>query len=277
MFAADARAELGDRVAAERMLALAASRAEGPKDVAAGVPLVRAITHALDGDLPAAATLADAGVAVLAGHRSSAPTRWWGLWLLLRTVTGRDELGARATFAEANAGRLRVNRGALAYADALAAGRAGAADRYAEALARGDADLRNHPWWQRLLRVQIWSAAVSEGWGDPVPGLRADAAWLDLHEAQALATRCRNLLRAAGAPDRRTAGAPVPPSLRAVGVTGREAQVLDLVVDGLSNAEIAARLFVSVRTVETHVSRLLAKTGAKDRAQLRTHAARESQ
>jgi DNA-binding CsgD family transcriptional regulator/tetratricopeptide (TPR) repeat protein len=277
MYAADARAELGDRPGAEHMLAMAASRTEGPKDVAAGVAIVRAISHALDGDLPAAAALADDGATVLAEHRSSAPTRWWGLWLLLRTVTGRDEQGARATFTQANAGRLRVNRGALAYAEAVAAGRAGADDQYADALARGDAELRSHPWWQRLLRVQIWSAAVTEGWGNPVPGLRADAAWLDEQGAQALATRCRNLLRAAGAPDRRTAGAPVPPPLRAVGVTGREAQVLNLVADGLSNAEIAARLFLSVRTVETHVSRLLAKTGAKDRAQLRTHAARQRQ
>jgi DNA-binding NarL/FixJ family response regulator len=65
----------------------------------------------------------------------------------------------------------------------------------------------------------------------------------------------------------------VPPSLRAAGVTAREAEVLTLVAEGLSNHEIAERLFVSVRTVETHVSRLLAKLAATDRTRLRTYAA----
>ena len=57
--------------------------------------------------------------------------------------------------------------------------------------------------------------------------------------------------------------------LRAVGVTGREMEVLRLVGDGLANPEIAARLHLSRRTVETHVGNLLAKTGAAGRAQLR--------
>src|SRR5690242_4201846 len=51
----------------------------------------------------------------------------------------------------------------------------------------------------------------------------------------------------------------------ALGISGREAEVLTLVGEHLSNAEIGARLFISVRTVETHVSSLLRKLGAADR------------
>jgi len=52
-------------------------------------------------------------------------------------------------------------------------------------------------------------------------------------------------------------------------VTTREMDVLVLVADGLTNREIAERLFVSPRTVETHVASLLAKTGTASRAELR--------
>jgi DNA-binding NarL/FixJ family response regulator len=50
-------------------------------------------------------------------------------------------------------------------------------------------------------------------------------------------------------------------------LTPREADVLRLIAAGQSNREIARTLFVSEATVKTHVNRIFAKTGSRDRAQ----------
>jgi NarL family two-component system response regulator LiaR len=55
--------------------------------------------------------------------------------------------------------------------------------------------------------------------------------------------------------------------LRDLGVTPREREILELIATGLSNREIAEKLFVSENTVKTHSSRLFDKLGAKRRTQ----------
>lgn len=64
-----------------------------------------------------------------------------------------------------------------------------------------------------------------------------------------------------------TAASPAAPAERFPQLTPREAEVLALVAEGLGNGEIAARLFVSVSTVKTHINALFAKLDVQTRAQ----------
>ncbi|MGI5208040.1 response regulator [Spirillospora sp. CA-108201] len=74
---------------------------------------------------------------------------------------------------------------------------------------------------------------------------------------------------AAGEAPRRAPGGRLPD-----GLTRREAEVLALIAQGRSNAEIAGDLFISEATVKTHINNLFAKAGLRDRAQAVTYAFR---
>jgi DNA-binding NarL/FixJ family response regulator len=87
---------------------------------------------------------------------------------------------------------------------------------------------------------------------------------------QAVAHHLVDAVAAGPAPKERSEGETDLPD----GLTPREAEVLSLIADGLSNTEIAERLVVSPATVKSHVNRLFAKTGVRDRAQAVTYAYR---
>ncbi len=265
-----ALADAGDVAGMTQMLAQAVARPYASREVTATAAVVRGVHAVLTHERVNADRLVDGGLRPLAQHGSAAPFAYWGLWVVLRAAVSDDDWPRRLVSAKPVAGRSMV-RGALLFADAIAAGRAGDAASAAELSAAANDVLAGQHWWRRLLRLVVLESAVLDGWGDPVPELRADLAEFERLGQDVAARTCRDLLRQAGAPTRRGRGSgAVPPRLRAAGVTSREVDVLDLVIQGLSNAQIAERLFLSRRTVETHVASLLAKLGASDRADLRT-------
>jgi DNA-binding CsgD family transcriptional regulator/tetratricopeptide (TPR) repeat protein len=117
--------------------------------------------------------------------------------------------------------------------------------------------------------IRVLSARLLDG--------RARARWLrealEIFEAAGAsleADRVRRALRDVGGavPRRKHVSARIPAELVDAGVTAREVEVLRLVGEGLPNNEIAQRLYVSVRTVEAHVSSLLRKLNARSRGEL---------
>lgn len=194
---------------------------------------------------------------------------WHGLYTLLLALdpdvptTLADELVA-------DAHSLHVATLALVdLARAVHAGRTGDAAEAAALFSSGDTVLAAASWYRNVGRRLVAEAAIADGWGTPAVWLRDALAFFVSAGLDEPARACRSLLRRAGAAvPRGGRGGGVGDGLARLGVTRREADVLALVAGGLSNKEIAARLYLSTRTVEKHVERLLLKCRCPNRVRL---------
>jgi len=99
-----------------------------------------------------------------------------------------------------------------------------------------------------------------------IRAVHAGQVWMDAVVQLRLVTAVTAELPARPAQPGSAARAPASGALPD-GLSAREAEVLTLIAQGLSNAEIGERLFLGRATIKTHVNRIFAKTGVRDRAQ----------
>ncbi|HVL06017.1 MAG TPA: AAA family ATPase [Acidimicrobiales bacterium] len=203
----------------------------------------------------------------------SAEAPFRGMWALLHTVEDLEGVSARNAARPSDGSGPWYIEALVGFADAIAAGRAGDARRAVTAVAEAQervAEQVRGDWVRHLGRRYAAEAALRDGWGDPVGWLREAEAFFDSAGLTRVVSACRSLLHRTGQPvSRRGRGsATVPPRLKALGITSREMDVLELVAQGLGNREIGERLYLSHRTIEKHVESLLQKTGTANRTQL---------
>jgi DNA-binding CsgD family transcriptional regulator len=203
--------------------------------------------------------------------------------LLARVVEAEIALGNSGSATEAAARLDELASGAqsrpLAAEAALARGRIAAADGdYVAAIAYFEAAREacsERPFLAGQARLALAEQrGKAEDNAGAIDEARAAAAVFDRLGAIPYGDQAAALLRQLGAPPRvRSAEA----HSRAIAdLSARELEVLDLVRQGNTNAEIAARLYISPKTAEHHVSRILNKLGVRTRAEAAALAAARS-
>jgi len=173
----------------------------------------------------------------------------------LARIAGDTELGGVRAYARLAAARLAAAEGQ----DPTAAPR-----EALSALAAGE-----RPLLRAELHLQLAIALSGLDPAGAVGEARAAQAIFRRAGARPGADRVAGLLRDLGVSAR--AGGGARPGLEVL--SARERDVLALVAEGLSNADIAARLFISAKTAEHHVSRILGKLGVRSRAEAAAYAA----
>jgi DNA-binding CsgD family transcriptional regulator len=235
---------------------------------------VRSILALLKGDVEFARSALDKGMGYLRLDPTSPPAHCRGLWALVRAVD--DDAGEAAIEEVAASGACInfANRAHLSLARAVVLGRSGEGATASKLAEKARAALA--PLWRHLVAQLIAPPALDGDWGAPLEWLREADEFFATSGYGEAASAVRALLRRAGArvPRGGRSAAGVPPTLAPLGVTAREAEVLRLVAEGLPNRAIAARLFISPRTVEKHIERLVEKTDVSSRTELVAYANR---
>ena len=187
----------------------------------------------------------------------------WGVRGLLYVLAGthpEDAFGPTELLGH------HANWAARAYAYAIWQLRQGRSP--ADSIAEAEHLVRDTPYMRHYLRTAVAAAAFDGGLEAAEGWLREADAFSSAAGERALQRRIRHTLATIGAKVPRTSTGTVPPHLAKLGITARETEILRLVNSGLSNTDIAGQLFLSVRTVESHISSMLQKTGRDRREQL---------
>jgi DNA-binding CsgD family transcriptional regulator len=261
--AAEARRLVAQAVEATAVGDRARIRALAHGEVFASAALVR-------GDLNGANREYEAAIQLTAGHVFAAewderPDRWEAMRGLLAAATQAHHRGEDPLVIAV-----------ASYSAAIRYGRDG--DVAAAAAAIADGDAAAPPGWRReVARLIVAQAALKDDWSVSSALATEAAAYFEAVGLRRAAGWAHAVMRKSGIPvHRRGRGAAeVPADMSRLGVSSREMDVLLLVGDGLSNQAIGERLFLSPRTVESHVASLLRKTGRGSRSELVALGARQ--
>lgn len=230
-------------------------------------PLAR--LHLVAGDFDLAAAVARRGLDAAGGDRLRACAL---RCLLAELELRRGDVEASALHAGVLHEMAEGAESPLMWAEAaLARGRVAAARVESAAAvaafedARGNLRPNERPLLAGTIDLELGQVLADLGdRGAAMDHARAAMALFERLGASILVDRTAALLRSLGA---RAGWVGRERGVAVAGLSGREQQVLALLCEGLTNAEIAQRLFISAKTAEHHVGRLLAKLGVRSRAE----------
>jgi DNA-binding CsgD family transcriptional regulator len=252
----------GRRADTERVVEQAVAASDGVLSVQTRIAMIRACLSLNEGNPGQALDEIEDSMDLIKRSKPSAPYIQWGLRALLRTVQDRHGKAACDEARATGALIVPLNEALIAYADAVACGRAGRGDKAAAFVARADAQLSWQVWFRHTARRLVAGAALKDGWGQPQVWLDEAASFFrkaGLTQAVDACEQLRKQGRTTRLPD---------------GLTPREVEVLRLVAAGNTNAQIATTLYLSEKTVARHLSNIFRKINVSNRAAATAYALR---